>query len=307
MPVLMKHTETKKETPAAQVAGMTHAFFPRCGNPKCRSGWLRLWRSREVPVFERKWTCSTACMREIIESAVLREARNASASLVFHQHRVPLGLMLLSQGHITREQLRKALDAQKKSGSGRLGEWLVRQRAVEQEQVVRALGTQWGCPVLSLDTFQPSAMALALPRLLADSFGVLPLRVAGRSLLYVAFEGRPDPCIALGLERITGLKCETGVLADSEFRRAHAALLRASFPKVRLLEAASLRGVAHAMAAMVEERRPMEARMVRIHNYFWLRLWRKLPMAEQRKPLPFPEEIEDMVCSFPQKESHSSR
>jgi hypothetical protein len=304
MPVLMKHAEGNIR--AARSGDVASSFFAQCGNPNCKSGWLRLWRSREVPVFEGKWACSAVCVREMIEAAVLREARDGNASLAMHQHRIPLGLLLLSQGHITQEQLKRALETQKKTGTGRLGEWLVRQKAVDEEQVARSLGTQWGCPVLSMDTFQAAAMASALPRLLADSFGVLPLRVAGRTLLYIAFANRPDSCIALGIERVTGLKCEAGVLRDSEFQRAHAALLRASFPKVRLLEAASLRGVAHAMSAMVEERRPVEARLVRIHNYFWLRLWRKLSSVE-RKPLPVSEEVEDMVCFFSAEGGCSSR
>jgi len=293
MPVLMKRAE-RGERPGS----IASPFLPQCGNPNCKSGWLRLWRSREVPVFEGKWVCSTVCAREMIEAAVLREARDGNLSPAMHQHRVPLGLLLFSKGHITQEQLKRALEAQKKAGSGRLGEWLVRQKAVEQEQLVRALGAQWGCPVLSADIFHAAAMAPALPRLLADSFGALPLRVAGRSLLYVAFESRPDPCIALALERMTGLKCETGILRDSEFERAHGALLRAPFPRVRLLEATSLRGAAHAMTAMVEESRPAEARLVRVHNYFWLRLWKKSPSAGQKHSLPAAGDIEDMVCSF---------
>jgi|SRR5579883_282205 hypothetical protein len=294
MPVLMKRTE--KQAQISPVEGATSALFPQCGNPNCKSGWLRLWRSRDVPVFEGKWACSTLCARELIESAVLREVHGGMGAPVVHQHRVPLGLLLLSQKQITQEQLRRALDAQAKAGTGRLGEWLVRQKAAAPEQVARALAAQWGCPVLSVDNFHAAMMAPALPRLLADSFGVLPLRTAGQTLLYLAFESRPDSCITLALERMTGLKCEAGVLCDSEFERAHAALLRASFPKVRLLEATSLRGVAHAMTAMVEERRPVEARLVRMHNYLWLRLWRRA--GSQRRPLPSADEIEDMVCTF---------
>ncbi|MDI3254273.1 MAG: hypothetical protein QJR10_05735 [Bacillota bacterium] len=292
MPVLM----TSRPTTSSE--SKSSALLPQCGNPKCKSGWLRLWRSREVPVFEGKWACSTACVREMIEAAVLRERRDAAIPPATHQHRVPLGLLLLSQGQITQAQLKRALDAQKRAGSGKLGEWLVRQKSTGPEQVVRALAAQWGCPVLSVDAFHAASMAPALPRLLADSFGALPLRVAGRTLLYLAFESRPDPCLALAVERMTGLKCEAGLLRDSEFQRANAALLRAVFPRVRLLEASSLRGAAHAMTAMVEERKPIETRLVRVHNYFWMRLWKEKSFAGSKIPLPGAGDVEDMVCAF---------
>ncbi|HEX3437214.1 MAG TPA: hypothetical protein VHT24_10650 [Pseudacidobacterium sp.] len=259
---------------------------------------MRLWRGREFPVFEGKWACSPACLQQMLEAAVLREVHDGNEAPVMHQHRVPLGLMLLSQGHITHEQLRAALEHQKKPGSGRLGEWLVRQKIIDEDRVVRALGAQWGCPVLSAEQFNPSAMVPVLPRLLADSYGALPLRLAGRHLLYIAFENRIDPCVTFALERISGLKVEACLVRDSEFRRSHAELLRASFPKTRLLEASSLRGVALAMTAMIEERKPVKARLVRMHNYFWLRLWCNSAVEEAINPLPAVDEVEDMICSF---------
>ncbi len=78
------------------------------------------------------------------------EARgNAEES---HRHRIPLGLAMLEQGWITRAQLRGALEAQKAAGGGRLGQWLVRQQGVSEQLVTRALGLQWSCPVLGMET-----------------------------------------------------------------------------------------------------------------------------------------------------------
>jgi hypothetical protein len=294
-----KHIPAHGDFPDHHESGKTaSALLPHCGNAKCRSGWMKLWRSRQSPVLEGKWACSQACMQEIAKAAILREAKEHNSQgpqKAAHQHRIPLGLVLLSRGVITQEQLRKALEAQKQAGTGRLGEWLIRQKAVDEEQITRALSAQWNCPVLMGTPHDPVAMAPAFPRLLVDSFGAVPLRLAGRELLYVAFEDRIDRCLALAVERMLGLRVEAGVLRESEFRRVQQDLLRAPFPKTRLLEAANMRGLIHAVTAMIEERKAVHSQIVRVYDYFWLRIWRN---PRGSRALPAAEDVEDMVCSL---------
>jgi hypothetical protein len=213
-----------------------------------------------------------------------------------HQHRVPLGLVLLSRGVITPQQLRKALAAQKKAGEGRLGEWLVRQKAAGEEDVARALSAQWNCPVLAAEPHDPAAMASTFPRVMMDAFGAVPLRVAGRRLLYVAFEDKIDRCLVLAAERMLGLKVEAGVMRETEFRGLRQQMLRAQFPKTRLLEAANIRGVVHAFTAMIEERKAVRAQIVRVQDFFWLRVWHK--PGQSQDVLSSVEEVEDMVCTL---------
>jgi hypothetical protein len=309
MPVLTKWPLSRESqnrlTPVSAPGGdassaAASAFFPFCANAHCKSGWMKLWRSRQAPILEGKWACSSACMQAMVKAAVLREMAETSQGPSVHQHRVPIGLLLLSQGHITQEQLRRALVAQKESGSGRLGEWLIKQKAVDEDRVTRALGAQWNCPVLSADSHDPAAMAAMLPRLLVDSFGMLPLRLAGRRLLYVAFEDRIDRCMTLAMERMSGLQVEAGLLRGSEFRRLRQEALRAPFPKIRLLEMDNVRSLVLTLSGMIEERKPTQARLVRVHDYFWLRLWHTSPEADDRKPAPVHDRVEDMVCSLAQ-------
>jgi hypothetical protein len=307
MPVLKKIAATEESYEAiaalsvpldrAAASHLSSAFFPVCANMRCSSSRIKLWRKRQVPVFEGKWACSPACMQELVATAVQREIVEMGDRPPLHRHRVPLGLLLLSQGAITQEQLKRALAAQKENGSGRLGEWLVAQGSVTEGRVTQALGSQWNCPVLAVDHHDPSGMAAVVPRLLVDSFGALPLRLAGRGLLYVAFEDKIDRCMTLAVERMTGLKVEAGVLRGSEFRRLQQEALRASFPKTRLLEAANVRGLMLTLAGMIEECKPVQARLVRVYDYFWLRLWRA-PLMGGRAPLPAIGEVEDMVCAL---------
>ena len=270
------------------------ALFETCANPDCGSGWLHLWRSRSAPVFEGGWNCSAACTVARVATAVGRELDGRGAAPENHRHRIPLGLVMLEQGWITSGQLRQALDAQKVAGTGRLGHWLVRQQGVSEQLVTRALGLQWSCPVLPLEFHDAEALTPVLPRLFVDAFGALPLRVAAGKLLYLGFEDRLDPVVALAVERMSGLRVESGLVQGSLFRPVHARMLSAKFPPVELIEAASEPALVHALAKSIERVRPMESRLVRVHDCLWLRLWRRL----QGGAVPEQDSVQDLICTI---------
>ena len=279
--------------PGESRAGEKPGILRTCANPRCASGWLRLWRSREAPVFEGGWCCSAQCTRARVEAALRREMDARGAAREGYRHRIPLGLAMLEQGWITQGELRSALAAQRATGGGRLGEWLVRQRSSSEELVTRALGLQWGCPVLSMEFHNPEDLTVLLPRLFIDAFGALPLRVAAGRILYLGFEDRIDPALALAAERITGLHVEAGLVQGSLFRTAHARALEARFPSVELIEAATEQALAMALAKALEESRPVEARLARIHDCIWLRIW----LGRQAGPLPDAGSIRDLIAS----------
>jgi hypothetical protein len=201
---------------------------------------------------------------------------------------------MLEQGWISAAQLRRSVEAQRTSGGGRLGGWLVRREGVREDLVTRALGLQWSCPVLGLDQHDPEAMTGFLPRLFVDAFGALPLRAAAGRLLYLGFEERLDPALALAVERMTGMRVESGLMQGSLFRTAHTRILAARFPPVELIEAASEPAAAQAIARSVEKARPLDARLVRAHDCLWLRMWTRPPAG----PYPDPSAMRDLICSI---------
>jgi len=277
----------------AQPRGVRGNLLPTCANPGCASGWLHLLRSRSTPVFESGWNCSAACTRARVQAAVWREMEGAAAVEQGYRHRIPLGLLMLEKGWITSGQLRQALDAQKGAGAGRLGHWLVRRQGVSEQLVTRALGLQWSCPVLPVQYRDAEALTPLVPRLFVDAFGALPLRMAAGKLLYLGFEERLDPVLALAIERMTGLRVESGLVTGSEFRSAHTRLLGARFPPVELIEASSEPALVHALVKAVERVRPAESRLVRTHDCLWLRMW----LRPQYGPLPEMSSVEDLICS----------
>jgi hypothetical protein len=225
---------------------------------------------------------------------VARELDGRGMSVEVHRHRVPLGLLMLEHGWITGAQLRGALEGQRANGAGRLGHWLMTTAGVSEQQVTRALGLQWSCPVLPLEFHDPEGMSPVLPRLFVDAFGALPLRVAAGKLVYLGFEDRLDAALALALERMSGLQVESGLVQGSHFRRAQTRMLEAGFPAVELLEAASEPALVRALTRAVERARPIDSRLVRVHDCLWLRLWRK----PQTGPVPAASTIQDMICTI---------
>lgn len=246
--------------------------FPLCANPRCSSGWLHLWRKRRVPVVEGGWLCSPACTRARL-GEILRRERTGAQPVFPHRHRIPIGLVLLTHGWITREDLRLALAAQRNGANMRLGEWLIANRGLDESRLVQALGLQWSCPVLSLEKHSGASVTI-VPRLLSESFGFVPLRLTPAGVLYLAFEDRIDHALVLAVERITGLHVESGLLSATEFRHATRNLAQARFHRARLIEAGNLDLLAEAFTRQIEKEKPVEARIVRLHDLFWLRLWR---------------------------------
>lgn len=279
--------------PGAAAAGIRSGIFSTCANPRCGSGWLRLWRRRETPVFEGGWCCSSGCMATRVAAALGREMDGRGSPRDGHRHRIPLGLVLLEQGWITNDDLRAALMAQKDAGAGRLGSWLVRNRSASEEQVTRALGLQWGCPVLGMEFHHPEGLTALVPRLFVDAFGALPQRVAAGKILYLGFEDHLDPALALALERMTGLQVEGGLVEESAFHPAHNRLLDARFPAAELIESATEQALASAFAKAVERSRPVESRLARVHDCLWLRMW----LRPQSGPVPEIGAIRDLIGS----------
>lgn len=278
------------ERPASPRPG----FFESCANPACRSGWLHLWRSRTAPLVEGGWSCSPECTQSLVAAALRREMDGWGGPVETHRHRIPLGLLMMRQGWITSEHLRKAVEAQKAAGGGRLGYWLVRQQGVGEHLVTRALAMQWGCPVLGMEFHDAEGLTPLVPRLFVDAFGALPLRVAAGKILYLGFEDRLDPVLALALERMTGLRVENGVVQESLFRPAHTRILAARFPSTELIEAVSEPVLAEAISRRLERFKPVDSRLIRVHDCFWVRLWKK----KQTGPMPDADSVQDLICTI---------
>ena len=93
-----------------------------------------------------------------------------------------LGDILVREGLITQEQLRKALQEQKSSGM-RLGYTLVKLGFIEETEVTKMLARQYRMPAVDLSRFEVDPKILKLiPPDIATKHVVLPLKREGRTL-----------------------------------------------------------------------------------------------------------------------------
>ena len=246
-----------------------------CANPACSRSRIRLWRGGWRPIFEGRWGCSRQCVESIVESAVRREFADGSAkgAEAGHRHRLPLGLLMLAQGWITHPQLQHALAMQQRAGTGRIGQWLVEECGLAQELVVRALGMQWNCPVLTTAGFDPAAMALVVPKVLVEASGMVPLRIAGERILYLGFEDRLDASAALAIERMSGLKVESGLVGGMQLADARRRLCGSEFVDAMIEQVAGAEAVPARIASALVKLQPKASRLARVHRFYWLRMW----------------------------------
>lgn len=121
---------------------------------------------------------------------------------------MPLGLLMVSRGELTFEQLREALKAQCKASHGRIGEWLQELGFTTEQQVTAALSAQWACPTLRITPDAQAFCAGLLPHTLQEAYCMLPVYFAAQSrVLYVGFADRIAHRLLYAVERM--LSCRT--------------------------------------------------------------------------------------------------
>jgi len=132
--------------------------------------------------------------------------------------------------------------------------------------------------MLSTEGFEPRAMAALAPRSFVQQLQILPLRVTrstvGPGILYLAFEDKLDASAAFAIERMLGLRVESGLISGSHFTAAHQRLLQSRFAPETSLRVAGFDALVAAAADAILRAKPIDAKLVRMHGAYWLRLWK---------------------------------
>ena len=97
---------------------------------------------------------------------------------------------------------------------------------------------------------------------------------------------------ALGVEQMCGLKVESGLLAGRQFEHARSAVLAADGVPVKIKAVADRDALTAGIVRAVEQAQPVATRLVRIRQYFWLRMW--LESGAMRGVGSVPPSSEDM-------------
>jgi hypothetical protein len=163
------------------------------------------------------WYCGGDCWEEAVQerfTALIEAAGRARPP----QHRIPLGLLLLSRGDINTQQLQSALAAQRREGEGRIGEWLRHLGAATEAQVTAALGQQWAAPLLVMRSHVPAESGRMLPLALMEACHLLAMHwnPATRTLLVGFVDGIDYPSL-LAMQQALDCQTEAGILSESAF------------------------------------------------------------------------------------------
>jgi hypothetical protein len=198
-------------------------FAQPCAGAECHyrgklwPAWLRKFSGTE---FEGRWYCDFACMKPVLIGRV-RNILNGILQEKPRNYRLPIGLLLVHRGAITSEQLREALQHQRASGQGRLGEVLRQMHVLSDQQLAAALASQWGCPVYPLER-QPTHLSygelLPLP-LLESSRSVPAYYSTDGQTLHLAFGERLDHTTLYAVGEMLGCRTFACVASESSVDR----------------------------------------------------------------------------------------
>jgi hypothetical protein len=252
-----------------------------CDNASCRHARHSRW-----PVFGRKfnagrglelnrrWYCGPDCFEEAARLEISRMF-SAVTQRRPRQHRIPLGLVLLSRGFIDNHRLQEALQAQREARRGRLGEWLVELGAVSEDQVTTALAIQWSCPVFPLERdhhFVNCAGMVPLPILEAVRMAIVDYLPAGLSL-YVAFANGIDHCALQALEEMYRCRTQPCIARESSLQQVLEAIR--SFPRPPEIMIDNTRDpleMAQTLRSYVAAKTAEQVRIVKCEAYIWAQL-----------------------------------
>ena len=194
-------------------------LFPRCENLSCgtnRGILLRILRRPSGIRLHGRWYCGPDCFEQAVAEDLCRLPRFLRRPRP-KQHRIPLGLLLLSRGVIDEEQLKVALRMQHQGIRPRLGDCLRERGWIREQQITTALSVQWGCPVFPLEQdLGYLECAALLPMPLLESGRMLPVyRSRDGSLMYIGFTDGIDHATLSAIEHM--LECRTApcVVAES--------------------------------------------------------------------------------------------
>jgi hypothetical protein len=205
------------------------SWVPNCANLTCRRNriWQTVWGRREGVSISEDWYCSADCFEEAIEAKFthLLSARDKFEET--RRARMPLGLLLVSRGVMTGEQLRTAVDRQSELGVN-MGEVVQQLGFASQEQVTSAAAAQWGYPVFSIRS-NSLPFNVRIPKALLELYGILPVHFveAGRKLMMGCVRGVHHQVLHM-IEQMTACSTIPCFIAARQFEMHLPAFLRGS-------------------------------------------------------------------------------
>jgi hypothetical protein len=254
------------------IQGLTRSLFGgkdrrECANAACSTKS----QGTGVSLFEQCF-CSPDCFEQGVRQKLLELLSDLRRQEKPPTLRMPLGLVLVSRGILSHEQLKVALDQQRASGAN-FGEVLQELGFATQQQVTAAVAAQWACPVFSLAD-RPLPTGVHIPTRLLEVYGMLPVHFSevGRKLM-VGFVTRVQHHILSTIEQVTSCTATPCFVTDTEYRRYLQALTADAAENELVCDHANGPAeIAKLVRTHVEQVGAEAARCGMCRDYLWVRL-----------------------------------
>jgi len=248
-------------------------MYAVCGLRTCRNTMLM----RSVPQNRvgirvgESWYCSVDCFvaASFNRFSTLSEERILEMP---HNPRLSIGLVMLSKGYLTDDQLRYAVTESQLHGE-ELEATLFRLGLANEWQLAAARAAQWGCPVLGQDAISQPLEA-DIPTTLLRTCSAVPLHysLTAKKLL-LGFVYRVEHRLLDALEQVTGCRAEPCFITPTEFGEQMARLTAVpDCDEVVLEDPQTPKQMANTLGGFAVEVAAREASFAHCRNYIWTRL-----------------------------------
>jgi hypothetical protein len=248
------------------------SMYSVCALQTCHSTLLtRSIQSRAGIVVGSLWYCSVDCFA----TATRQRFSMLSGTSVLempHQPRMSIGLVMLSKGFLTDDQLRNAMVESRLQGE-ELETVLVRLGLASERQLAAARAAQWGYPVLGQD-YMGHPVESDIPPTLRHAYTAVPLHcsVAAKRLL-LGFVYRVEHGLLNSVEQITGFRADPCFITPTEFREQKSHItIPPGCEEVVYEDPNSPVEMANAVAGFAVEITAREANFAQCREYAWTRL-----------------------------------
>jgi hypothetical protein len=221
-----------------------------------------------------QWYCSTDCFAIASRKRLAALVADGSTGLR-HNPRLSIGLVMLSKGSLTGDQLRLATD-ESKARREDLEATLLRLGFATERQVTAARAAQWGYPILGQD-YIVRPVAADIPPALLRVCTAVPLHFsAGARRFLLGFVHRVEHSLLNSLEAVTGFRSDPCFITPTEYREQTERLTSASdCEEIVFNDPMTAAHMAKNLGGFAVEIAAYEARLARCRDYAWARLFGK--------------------------------
>ena len=216
------------------------------------------------------WYCSVDCF---VSSARMRfSALPGRPTEMPHSPRLSVGLVMLSKGYLTDDQLRTAVEQSQRRGED-LEVSLIRLGLAGERQIAAARAAQWGYPFFGSER-TAQAIEVDIPVSLLREYFAAPLHYsAGTNRLVLGFVYRVEHSFLHSLEQITGYRVEPCFITRTEFKEQMERVTGAAdWDEVYYEESGTPAQMARILGSHAVEIAATEATFAQCRNFSWARL-----------------------------------